>query len=315
MNPRRPQSNVSDEAELIVTYSGEAIAQGLMDLSDLIPALNALRKTIISASFDLNHGSVEPKVLISAETRVGSYEFVLVLVQTASHPGLLDAVRTSAEIGRLIFGDSGLVGLIKFLFAAKGKEVTQNKRADGSVEFKVGGLLNRAVVHVHNNFIVPEDVARLYARRDLRAAFYPAVEPVTDGGIHKVRFAVENDGTSVTTDDVNAFLPETLPEPLRLEVDSLDDSYVATEEVLDVIKPSFADNQRWKFGLGNESFGAVMSDMEFQRKVHGRQVLFGDGDKLRVILHTRRYKDGKRPHFNVAKVLQHLRGPEQLSLG
>lgn len=297
-----------DKSPLTVKYSGKAIAGGLMDLDELLPALGALRLTMVSAAQELNHGVAEATVLIDAETRAGSYEFTLILAQAASQAHLFgSAIHSSFEITTLLFGDKGLVGLLKFLLGLDDKEVAQSELRDGSVQFTQKGIGNKTEVHVHNTFVVPPEVAKLYRRKDIRANLYPAIEPVTTAGIDKVSFSTATSTEQVTKEEAKAFVPAALP------IVSHDDSFRVTEEVVNIVKASFDDNRRWKFRLGVDVFGAKMADMSFQRKVHRREILFGDGDKLRVELHARHYQDAAYTDYFIARVIEYIPGPKQLS--
>jgi hypothetical protein len=77
-----PIVDVIDQTKLIVKYTGSAV-EGTMDLAEFVPALEALREAILLSSQDLNRGAVEPRVLITTETKASSYEFVLVFLQVA----------------------------------------------------------------------------------------------------------------------------------------------------------------------------------------------------------------------------------------
>lgn len=302
-------SESADKASLRVKYSGDALSLGAMDLAELVPALNALRRTLVQASALLNRGLVKPQVLIQANTRAGSYEFVLVLLQALAHDSAtLTTVHTAVEIGKLVFGENGLVNLLKFLRGARDQDVKQQKLDNGSVAFSVGGVGNNVNVTINNTFVVTPEVAELYRRKDVRTELWPAVAPLEEPGIGSVEFAPESAAPSaVSSAEAEAFRPLTLAEEFS------EDSFDTSEEIVEVVKASFDEHRRWKLRLGREVFGAIMADMEFQSRVDQRLVLFGHGDKLRIDLAVRKHRAGDAEYF-IRKVHEVIRPPTQPSL-
>lgn len=324
---RQPDSTISadDHTRLVVKYDGPGV-YGTMDLAEFIPALEALRETIVLSSQDLNHGAVEPRVLITTETKASSYEFVLVFTQVAQAASNFlntpDALHSAVEIGKAVFGENGVIGLAKFLFSVGDKDVEKVVLGDGNVQYITRGIGNtvNATTIVNNYYIATSQADRLISKKAIRDGMWPAIKPVTKAGIESVSFTPEGaKPQKVTTSEAKAFEPSPLEKILE------DDSWRTHEELVVVIKPSFDAKKTWKLAIGEEEFGALMQDSKFQAQVLRREVLFGKGDQLRVLLAVRRYKSkGKRrknPEYIVAHVFEvipppdAISGPEQLSLG
>lgn len=299
-------TETDDRTRLVVKYDGAPIVAGMMDLADLVPALDAIRKTLVAASNDLNHGASQARVAMSAEVKGGSFEFAVVLFQLAAHGVLGTEIKTAVEIGKAVFGENGLVPLLKFVFGKSEKQMEETKLDNGSILVKVSGIGNQ--VNVTQQIIVSPETAQLYHRKYVRDRLWPAVEPLTKPGMRSVSFQPADEKPAlVTPKDAEAFRPPAIEEILDK------DSFETVEEVVDVIKPSFDEHKKWKLAIGDNVFGAIMGDTRFQNAVMRREILFGTGDKLEVHLGVRKHKN-KNPDYIVDQVLSIIRPNEQLNM-
>ena len=234
---------------------------------------------------------------------------MLVLLQTLAQDSVtLTTIRTAIEIGNLVFGEHGLVGLLKFLGGARDQDVVQQKLDDGAVAFSVRGIGNSINITINKTFVTAPEVAELYRRKDVRNEIWPAVAPLEEPGIGLVRFSPESaEPTSVSSGEAEAFRPLSLAEEFSEE------SFDTSEEIVEVVKASFDERRRWKLRREGEVFGAIMADMQFQSAVDHRRVLFGHGDKLRIALSVRKHRTGDAEYF-IKKVYEIIRPPTQTSL-
>lgn len=299
-------SETDDRTRLVVKYDGAPIVNGMMDLGDLVPALDSLRKTLVFASNDLNHGASQARVLMTTEVREGSYEFAIVLAQIFLGGMLGTTVINAVDIGKAVFGENGLLALLKILRGTPDKDVQEVKLGDGSVQFSIKGRGNTVNI---TQIVVPPPTAQLYHRKYIRDRLWGEVEPITKPGMRSVSFQPADGKPEVITPrEAEAFRPQ----PLEKLVDK--DDFEMLVEVVDVIKPSFDERKKWKLAIGDNVFGAVMGDTRFQRKVQKREILFGTGDKLEVRLGIRKHKN-KNPDYVVDEVLDVIRPPfEQLNM-
>lgn len=294
-------TETDDRTRLVVKYDGAPIVAGMMDLADLVPALDALRSTLVYASNDLNNGAAQARVLMTTEVREGSYEFVIVMAQMLVGNMLGTNALNAVEIGKAVFGEYGLLPLLKFLKGAPEKDVQEIKRGDGNVQFSIKGNNNTVIV-------VPPEAAQLYHRKYVRDRLWGAVQPVTKPGMRTVSFQPEGDDPEVITpDEAEAF------RPLQIEKVLEEDKFELVREVVDIVKPALKEHKKWKLAIKETVFGAWMRDLGFQNAVMRREIMFGAGDKLDVRLGVRKHKN-KSPDYVVAEVLDVIRPNEQLRM-
>ena len=290
-----------DKTRVVVKYDGKPIVEGSIDLSDLVPALESLRRTLVFASNDLNHGATQARVFMTTEVREGSYEFAIVLAQMLKDGTLVAGAKSALEVAKTVFGENGLLALLKRVGGAPEKDVQEIKQADGNIQFSVKGNSNTVIV-------VPHPTAQLYHRKYARDSVWGAIQPVTKPGMRSATFQSAGERPEViTAADADAF--RSLPLEKILE----DDSFNIVPEVVDVIKPSFDENKKWKLAIGDNVFGAKMGDLHFQDQVMRREILFGTGDKLEVRLGVRKHKKAN-PEYIVAEVLEVIRPNQQLRM-
>ena len=290
-----------DWSRVVVKYDGAPIVAGTIDLSDLVPALDSLRRTLVFASNDLNHGSSQARVFMTTEVREGSYEFAIVLAQMLKDGTLATGAKSAIEIAKIVFGESGVLALLKRVGGAPEKDIQQVKRGDGNYQFSVKGNNNTLIV-------VPPETAQLYHRKYVRDTVWGAIQPVTKPGMRSVSFQPPDEKPEVITPaDADAFKPVPLEKILE------DDSFKIVPEVVDVIKPSFDERKKWKLAIGDNVFGAKMGDLHFQDQVMRREILFGTGDKLEVRLAVRKHKKAN-PEYVVAEVVDVIRPNQQLKI-
>lgn len=293
-------SALPDQSRLIVKYSGDALTDGVMDIEDLAPALSALRRTIVISAGALNSADTDPHVFISAETRAGSFEFIVIAAQALTNMLLANAdhIKSSVEVVKTVFGEGGVVELIKMVGGKRDEDVHQAPLPDGDIAINVSGS-NNSISVTKNVFVLSKNTA-------VREALWEAVEPLTKPGIASVSFDPPDSHVDVSTNDATSF---------RLPSVTLTnkDEFAKSSVIVTVIKPAFAEGRRWRLLLGDKPIGALMEDKVFQSKVMRREILFGTGDKLRVELATRTHKKKETEYF-IERVHEVIRPPEQLGM-
>ncbi|HFK6718069.1 TPA: hypothetical protein ACGY1E_002343, partial [Listeria monocytogenes] len=88
-----------------------------------------------------------------------------------------------------------------------------------------------------------------------------------------------------------------------------------SEVYLQIINVAF-EHGKWKFSDGTNQFFASIEDEEFIAAVEKNQQQFGSTDTLRVILQNNQQltSNGLKSEFVVTKVLEHLKGAQQIAL-
>ena len=89
------------------------------------------------------------------------------------------------------------------------------------------------------------------------------------------------------------------------------------EAVLIVSKLSFVEGTTWTFIQNGATLTARIEDPEFWANVHKNNLRFGEGDRLRVLLHWKVVQNRRRklvPKNTIPKVYEVMAHPVQLAL-
>ena len=264
-----------------VVYDGPALESGVMDVRELAPALLSIAELFQLSQGILHGNSTDLKVNVQADFKKGSFTIDL---QLALHPlahlkSLLlgDGAKALEELAKLLgFAGGGTVTLFKLFRWLNGKKADELQT-------------NTTNVTINNTTIsVPPQLLRLYNDDEIRNAVRGIVRPLHVDGIDL--FQTRENGhviDTVRSADLTTF-----------EVDGDDGIDDETELVLEIVKISLKRNLRWSFSDGDGSFGAYIGayieDEDFWNKVESGAQTFQAGDKIRVVLHTRAYRDASR---------------------
>jgi hypothetical protein len=297
------EESLVTEGGLTVRYRGANVDAGRMTLEDFIPAVRGLEAVLERAAYLTAEDEIRATVYITATFRQSSFEFHVILEQVLPPVGLFvmsGGLQSASEaIGKAFSAAGSLIELVKTLGRAKSGEVQTTTLSDGSVQYNISikGQNNKVM-------IVPQPVARMERDPVMRRSLEPIIAPVLDDGIDEVDFLPDGDiSPSVVGKKDAPYFLKALDQP------EIDESFQIEERILTVVKPSFAEHRRWRLLDGDHEFGATMDDLEFQRRVTRREMLFGHGDQLRVKLATRLHRAAK-PEYRVQKVLEIIR-PEE----
>jgi hypothetical protein len=301
-----------------VSFEGEALSDGEIDVRDLAPALLSLGDLIQAANKALNGDRAHVSLKMKA-TEKGS--FVALLSVDMSILGavtdLLDAIvehpdRTVAAdqlMDLIIKGGSivggaglGLIGILKFL---------RGKRPD-SIETKENG----PTVIIHNNVEVVVDPRTLMLMKDV--ATREAIEKFADRalGIPDVSAVVLGDAKDprevvLTKKDRVAFL---VPEPV--EDETLTD--ISEREMwLKIVTSAFRDGYKWRLSDGGEKpFTATIEDADFVNAVMEAKISLSANDTLKCLVKEEQKlgPSGLTKDITVLRVLEHIPGAKQMKL-
>lgn len=301
-----------------VSFEGEALSDGEIDVRDLAPALLALGDLIQSANRALNGDRAQVSLKMKA-TEKGS--FVALLSVDMSILGavtdLLDAISTNPDrvvaadqlMDLIIKGGSILGGGGLSLFAVL--KFLRGKRPD-KIETKDGG----PTVIVHNQVEVVIDPKTLVLMKDV--ATREAIEKFTDKalGIPDVSTVTLGDTEEpqevvLTKADKGAFVvPEPVEDETRVEVSE-------REVWLRIITSAFRDGYKWRLSDGGEKpFTAAIDDADFANAVMEGKISLSANDTLKCLVREEQKLDptGLSKDITVLKVLEHIPGAKQMKL-
>jgi hypothetical protein len=295
-----------------VAYDGPALATGTMDVRDLAPALLALGELCERSNKVLNGERANLTVHVRTGFKPGSFNIDLAVIQAFIDQakaflvgdGVTAALNLAGIIGLASAAGVSLLQLFRYL---KGKPaVNATTLKDGSVRI----TFIDATMVVRQTIVVSGEVVKLYNDPAVRAAAKKVVAPLEREGIDV--FQVKDEHGSVVDEITKADLPAFSEEVAQRRVTGSD-----LETVLQIVKPSFDERLKWVFSDGTTNFFADIEDDVFFAQVQNRQLRFGSGDLLRVVMHVESFINESGQISNIRtirEVLEHVQPPRQITL-
>jgi hypothetical protein len=292
-----------EAATLTITYSGEDVNDGEMAIDDFVPAIVGLKRLFERSATIIAGEQMLTTTSVKENFKKSSFEFTLALSNVV--PAVVsfiqsdNGVKAREILSHLFSGAHSVVETVKKLKGEGSDQTIKTSQKDGSLQIIVKG---------NNNVItVNPTVAKLIQDEELRETLLPIVRPLRVKRIDHIKLRPSHDpeGSTVDKQEAKYFLPAAIKKPLN------EDALTTTEEILEIIKPSFERDIRWKFRLGNLLLGADMLDDGFLRKVRRREIRFGKGDRLHVLMKTRKYPD--HSDYFIVEVLRPILGLETLA--
>ena len=294
-------------AELTITYDGENVRTGMMDVQELAPALLASGKLLQKANLLLNGDSTQVDVKVRSDFRKGSFVVDLHVAQgiietaknfLALHPHIKEA----KDILEILFFYAGLpataVGGVFKLIKKFG-----NKKPD-SVKFENNGTVILALGGQY--FTTNKTSYELFSDPEVRRAASTLVAPLQVEGIDELKISKGDDVELVTKEEAPSFSYSPLEGELLLD---------GTKEAwLSIISLSFNPNLKWRFYDGGTTFTANILDDDFWKRVRRHEERFEESDQLLVNLRIVTARDEKGDLHTirtVEKVLKHIHTPKQ----
>lgn len=284
-----------------IAYDGPALARHRMPLLDLAPAMLSTARLVEDGVRLLYGPTAAVRIEVEADFKGGSFEFDILTgpVLTAAREIAFQLTREDVKLALEVLGLTGggtysVFALIKWL---RNRRVKSVERA---------GDQARIVVHDGDNITVNINVANLAVNRTIREDAAGVIAPLLSPGITEFRaVSPGREPTVIRDDDVGSFEPPTL---IQRELQDK-----VTEEVIEVVSPTFRDGNKWKFAQGDQSFHAAVLDQKFLAQVNRHEYTFGKGDALRVELRTRVTQsiDGLTAVREVVRVVEYIPPPSQ----
>lgn len=290
------------EERFIVVYDGPALAEHVMDVKDLAPALLALSEAFHQAQHVLTPDTPQVNLSIKAFDG-GSFEIVMLLTETA---GMLDAAldiltgRHVAAVGGLATLTGAVWGSIKAIKWLGGRKIK------GAREMPGGRFM--LIADDDTTLEVQSTVVPLIRDVEYRRRVTEVVKPLGQDGIDVFRVTDEELRVALSSDDLPAFAAPDVPD------EDLGTSH--RETTLQLLGVEF-DSRKWRFTEGATPLSAAIEDERFQHQIERQEITFGKNDLLRVRLRTRQYRDASgrlKAEHAVEHVIRHIDGGRQLPL-
>lgn len=287
-----------------VLYDGPALEGSEMAVRDLSAALLATDALFAEADRVINSGRTDSRLKVQGSFKSGCFG-----IDFISHVHLADkfkdlfsgdaasAICNAQAILSLIFGTSGLFGLLKWLRRRKPTKIEQR---DG-----------KCVIYVADEFFETEArVIELFNAYKVREALEKVTDPIRTEGVDD--FSVIQGETVIaaaTKEEAGYFVAASAP------TEQLDDN--TRETWLNIVSPAFKDGDKWRVNDGGSNFFASVMDPDFLLKVLKNEVEFGAATRLRVKLREVQYTDHKamlHKDYDILKVIEVKKPDTQLML-
>ena len=298
--------NDSSSPEFGVSYQGPAVADNVMDVRDLAPALLALGGVFDRANLILN-GERTSVSLSVRPTQPGSFDLALLFSQIVEGASdfLTSALVTSAvNLQGLLVGAGSVTtvgGSLIWLFKKlKGRKPSVKDRGEHEVIFEREGI----------RLSVPTELFRLYEDRQIQTQTQALVEPLYRQGIDRI--AIHEGDTEI--DAIEKEHAAFFGTPSKN--DETVNEILIPRQVLRLVSPVFQAKEKWRLNDGSQTNWYSIRDKQFMREVTQGIRRFGMGDILicRVRTVQRLSIEGLDTEYEVLQVTEHQVAPRQLRL-
>ena len=305
-------AKTEERAEFGIVYDGPALADHVMDVRDLGPALLAIGNLCVEANRVLNGDDSSLSVNVKG-TGEGCFNISLQLVYEqvstlVANPHVASVKELLEWVGLVGTPVGGTIGLSQFLKWKKGRRVSaEEPTSDGQIAITVAGD--------NNTITIPTQVAALAHDVNVRKASRDITLPLKSDGINEFEVRDETGTTVVSIDD-----SEVKDGYFDIDLDEvgLTDSPVPPqtfEAILELRAAVFEEHKRWQFMFGGNVIQASILDERFNEGVFKKGERFGVGDSFRdkINLIQIRLPNGKlRNTYEVVEVIEVTPGPKQL---
>ena len=306
---------------LEIVFEGPAVKAGTIDARLLAESLLGYSEVFVRTNSIMNGEESIAAVMVQSSFKSGSFIADLQFVQNITEQAVnlitahqfQDARALAGMIGFLPpdltreflkeFTKETVIGLFRWL---KGKKPDEVKPAGsgGQVEVKSGSEIRTVNINIVN----------LYGDAAIRDGLDKLTKPLREADIERITVKGDNEEQAVfERGEAEIFKAE----PLQLESASAEPMQGEREAVLLVSKLSFKEGVAWTFFERGATVVAKIEDEQFWEKVHKHELVFGEGDLLRVRLswEIQEKSNGQFKQKNtILSVIEKVERPKQLRL-
>ena len=270
-------------ADFQLAYQGPALAEHVMDVQELGPALLAVGDLCREAHRVVNGERGEVKILVRANTEEHCFDIFFELHTLYEEMKTLvqsEDTTTAKEIlewlGLIGFSALSLIGYLKWKRGRKIKGVEEVQQSDGGINYKI-------TVEGHDNTIeISSPVYHLSRDAAVRAAQKRITAPLKNEGIDKLEVREDKKvigeiTKSETQEGYFDVVASEVEEEEKLEPQQF-------KAVLLLRAPVFVEDAKWQFFLGKQRITALIKDEQFKLRVFEGKERFGVGDRFKVVM-------------------------------
>jgi hypothetical protein len=286
-----------------VTFDGEGLADGTMDVRDLAPALLALGGLIERANLVLNEDRASVSVRVALDKEPGSFPVGVEVVQSlaqqmAAMTGgeALTVDQLLAILGIVVGAVGSGIGLLQLLQALAGSEPKEISDVDGNGNVTVTGGNNTTVVAHQGAVILLQDPT---VRKEAEKAI---TRPLGKNGVSTVRFSSGGDVThEVGGDDRDFYIAPPATETSGGDVD--EGTFI---DWVTVNKHWNTPQNKWQFvGTGGLPFNAHITDESFWEDMEKDKYAPTPHARFQVRVEYRSRPGDDQPECTVTDVLDY----------
>ena len=284
--------------KFIISYDGQALKEShLINVEDLAPSLLALDKIFQISNTLLNGMNNNVHLKVSGQ-RSGSFEVVLYVAQYLPEVMSFIATHNPEELLNKLFGEFGILNLIKNLSKNDLKKSTiniQNLNVNGNV-------YNVDTVKIFNKTI-----------KESKKFLKPL-----QNGIDEIKVLDEENKTlsSINKKEANTFLQYKINEDIKTNTNTFTKYYhivtITFEEEKGKLKWKLSDNSSDNHSI----ITTLIEDKEFISKVEGSLLSFSKGDILKCKIREEQKEISSKLYssYFIEKVLEHKPSLKQMNL-
>ena len=296
---------MEDMAKFRITYDGPALERSEMDVKELAPALLAVGELLETSANLLYGDSTKTQTKVVGSFRKGSFGIEFNFAGWRDQiAAIITGKDATAALNLLVL--IGLLNgaknsLIKAILWVRNRKLTKIERKNDNVVLFVD----------EESFEVEEAVYTLLTNLDVRQKIEGVVSPLKRDGID-ILCITENETelvNQINKGDVEWFSVPTNIEDILI----LDETRTMS---FSIVSLAFKEDNKWRLSDGNATFSVSILDENFIKKVNNDLVSFSKGDILVCKIRIRQWQTekGAKTEYDVIQVIEHRKGPRQISL-
>ncbi len=275
------------QVQLDISFEGDAVNNGQMNVRDLAPSMLALGSLFESANKTLNGERAEINVNVKA-TSSGSFHILYEVVQSqALGITFQDFLSTAVSMKELIFG--GSIALFTVVKLLQGKNPKVEKLNNNLFKLTID----------KQTYEVPLEFIKLYQDINTRKAISEVVKPVKSIGIDKFSVREGNKVLQlVTKQDIPYFDVPEVKDPILDQI---------SQKAFSLVSLAFKDDYKWRLTDGSVIYSVTIKDDNFLKRVNNNEMAFAKGDVLLCDLRTIQWQveEGIKTEYEITKVIDH----------
>lgn len=292
---------MNKKIKICIAFTGEAVADGSMDVNELAPALLSLSDLISEANKILNQDNSIIGVRLSSHIERGSFEMTLEIIHSFADQikfWFISQNYSLEEILNYIGLTSTLSGitLIQLYRWIKGREIKKIEPV-GKNTFKI--------TIEDESKEISAGLAKIFFSYKIQKHLESVIYPLRKEGIESIEVRdidTQNAVEKIFDDELDYFT-------IR-ENEQVEEKISKQIMTLKIKRISFERGSKWKFDDGESTFVADIKDEKFLNDIKSENISFSQSDMIRaeVELHQQ-FVNGllKKSYKSIIKVLEFIK--------